>query len=170
MSNYDFTTALSPLDFELISKDLIEADIGISLENFREGRDGGIDLRYAPAAIQGTLNSAGEIIVQCKRYSDFSSLKSALKKTELPKIRLLNPSRYILTTSASLSPQQVNDLADLLSPYVRSTGDVYGRDRLNAILTKHPEIERRPQALGAFDGGLGDDHQRRDSCGITRGG
>lgn len=154
MPNYDFTTTLSPLDFELISKDLIEADIGISLENFREGRDGGIDLRYAPATIQGTPNSAGEIIVQCKRYSDFSSLKSALKKTELPKIRLLNPNRYILTTSVSLSPQQVNELAVLLSPYVRSTGDVYGKDRLNAILAKHPEIERQHIKLWVHSTGV----------------
>ena len=54
MSNYDFTTSLSPIDFELLSKDLLEAELGITLENFSEGRDKGIDLRYAP--IRSTAN------------------------------------------------------------------------------------------------------------------
>ena len=48
MPDYDFTATLSPLDFELFSKDILEAELGIQLENFSEGRDKGIDLRYAP--------------------------------------------------------------------------------------------------------------------------
>ena len=48
MADYDFTDCLSPLDFELLSKDLLEADLGIQFENFSEGRDQGIDLRYMP--------------------------------------------------------------------------------------------------------------------------
>ena len=48
MADYDFTTCLSPLDFELLSKDLLETELGIQLENFSEGRDKGIDLRHAP--------------------------------------------------------------------------------------------------------------------------
>lgn len=143
MANYDFTTTLSPLDFELISKDLLEADLGIRFENFREGKDGGIDLRYAHAMPERTDAVATGIVVQCKRYSDFANLKAALKHSELPKIRQLNPSRYILSTSVSLSRHQVDELAELLAPHVRSTGDIYGRDRLNAILTKHPDIERQ---------------------------
>jgi hypothetical protein len=38
MANYDFTSTLSPLDFELLSKDLLEAELGIRLETF--GKDG----------------------------------------------------------------------------------------------------------------------------------
>src|ERR1039457_2931992 len=117
MANYDFTNSLSPLDFELLSKDLLEAELGIQLENFSEGRDKGIDLRYAP--IRGTgrtvfnLASFGvqekpqELIVQCKRYSEFSDLKATLKNKELAKIQKLNPARYILTTSVSLSARLV---------------------------------------------------------------
>ena len=37
--NYNFSESLSPLDFELLSKDLLEADLGISLENFKDGKD-----------------------------------------------------------------------------------------------------------------------------------
>ena len=134
MANYDFTASLSPLDFEVLSKDLLEAELGIQLENFSEGRDKGIDLRYAPirgtgAAIfnlpaLGTSRRPPELIVQCKRYSSFGNLKSELKSNELEKIKKLNPSRYILTTSASLSPQPVEELKAVLSPFVQSTGDI----------------------------------------------
>ncbi|TLS68744.1 hypothetical protein FEF65_03345 [Mariprofundus erugo] len=148
MAKYDFTNSLSPLDFELLSKDLLEAELGISLENFSEGRDKGIDLRYAPVSgsgspLNGTDNSQQSTIVQCKRYSKFSDLKASLKRSEVDKVRKLNPDRYILVTSVSLSPQQVDELQALLLPYVKSTNDIYGRERLNSILGKHGEIERR---------------------------
>jgi hypothetical protein len=153
MADYNFTDSLSPLDFELLSKDLLEGELGIQLENFREGRDKGIDLRYAPAhrhleltlsrLVLGRTKEPPSLIVQCKRYSKFSDLKSTLKNVELAKIVELRPGRYILTTSVSLSPPQVDELKALLSPFVQSTGDIYGRERLNGLLTKHPEVERR---------------------------
>lgn len=153
MADYDFTTCLSSLDFELLSKELLEAELGIQLENFSEGRDKGIDLRYT--SVRGTRNAVfsplpvdnsnnpAKLIIQCKRYSTFANLKSDLKNKELPKIIKLEPDRYILTTSVSLSPPQTDELAAILSPFVLSTGDIYGRDRLNSILTKHQEVERR---------------------------
>ena len=164
MADYDFTTCLSPLDFELLSKDLIEAELGIQLENFSEGRDKGIDLRYAPVrhsgnnvfnmASLGTPKKPLELIVQCKRYSTYANLKSELKNKELAKIIKLKPARYILTTSVPLSPQQVDELKSILSPFVQSTGDIYGRHRLNSILTKHKEIERRHIKLWVSSAGV----------------
>lgn len=164
MADYDFKACLSPLDFELLSKDLLEAELGIQLENFSEGRDKGIDLRYAPVRGAGrtvfNLASFGveqkppELIVQCKRNSKFSDLKSALKNKELAKIQKLKPARYILTTSVSLSPQQSEEIKTLLSPSVQSTGDIYGRERLNSLLTKHPEIERRHIKLWVASAGV----------------
>jgi hypothetical protein len=154
----------SGLDFEFLSKDLLEAEVGIQLENFSEGRDRGIDLRYAPirGAGRAVFNLANfgiqqkppELIVQCKRYSEFSDLKSTLKNKELAKIQKLNPARYILTTSVSLSPQQSEEIKTLLSPFVQSTGDIYGRERLNSLLTKHPEIERRQIKLWVTSAGV----------------
>lgn len=149
MANYDFTENLSPLDFELLSKDLLEADLGIKLENFKEGRDKGIDLRYAPASTttsRHALVSARTppaLIVQCKRYSSFSNLKSDLTNKELAKIKKLNPARYILTTSLPLSPPEADALAAVLAPFVASSADIYGAQRLNALLTTHQDIERR---------------------------
>lgn len=147
MANYDFTNCLSPLDFELLSKDLLEAELGIRLENFREGRDKGIDLRYAPQRGQG-------VIVQCKRYATFANLRSELANKEMPKIIKLTPARYILTTSVPLSPQQADELREVLSPFVQSTDDIYGRDRLNSILGKYPEIERRHIKLWVGSAGV----------------
>lgn len=164
MVDYDLNKLLSPLDFELLSKDLIEAEIGIRLENFREGRDRGIDLRYAPARRprrgkrrseqQRENDDSEELIVQCKRYGAFSALKSELKKDELPKIVKLNPRRYLLCTSVSLSPQQADEIKAELSPFIQSTDDIYGRDRLNSLLTKHPEVERRHIKLWAGSAGV----------------
>ncbi|MEF8732649.1 MAG: hypothetical protein V5B40_12315 [Candidatus Accumulibacter meliphilus] len=166
MADYDFTACLSPLDFELLSKNLLEAELGIQLENFSEGRDGGIDLRYAPVRGAGrtvfssaalkTPQTPPQLIVQCKRYSSFASLKSELKRNEFPKLSKLNPARYILTTSVSLSPMQTDELVAVLSPFVQTTGDIYGRERLNSILTKHPEIERRHIKLWASSAGVFD--------------
>src|SRR5256885_9829455 len=105
MPNYDFTASLSPLDFELLSKDLLEAELGVRLENFRQGPDKGIDLRYAPSLPERPVLVVGgiefaeasqtvsELIVQCKRYATFTSLKSELVNSELPKITNLKPSR-----------------------------------------------------------------------------
>ena len=164
MADYDFTASLSPIDFELLSKDLLEAELDIQLENFSEGRDRGIDLRYAPILGEGrkafNLASLGsqqkppELIVQCKRYSAFSDLKSKLKTKELAKIQKLQPARYILTSSVSLSPQQSDEIKNLLSPFVQSTGDIYGRERLNSLLTKHAEIERRHIKLWVTSAGV----------------
>ena len=164
MADYDFTTSLSPLDFELLSKDLLDAELGLQLENFSEGRDKGIDLRYAPVLrsgnamfnfpLLGTTKKPPELIVQCKRYSTFANLKSELKNKELAKIVKLKPDRYILTTSVSLSPQQADELKSTLAPFVQSTGDIYGKERLNSILTKHKEIERRHIKLWVGSAGV----------------
>ena len=142
MHDYDFTTTLSPIDFEILAKDLLQEELGVTLELFSEGRDKGIDLRYAPTTDKS-------LIVQCKRYDPgaYSLLKSNMINKELPKIKKLNPFRYILITSVNLSVGQVDELTSLLAPFVKSSGDIYGRERLNSLLATHPEIERRTLKL-----------------------
>lgn len=80
---YDFKS-LSGQDFEELIRDLLQAEWKITLESFRSGRDGGIDLRYAPA-------NDGATIIQCKHYatSGFAKLLANLRDSELPKIRRL---------------------------------------------------------------------------------
>lgn len=61
MSNYDFKQ-LCPHDFELVSRDLIQARDNLILESFKLGKDGGIDFRHARSRDMTT-------IVQCKHYA-----------------------------------------------------------------------------------------------------
>jgi hypothetical protein len=58
---YDFRP-LSPLDFEELVRDLLQAELKILLESFGPGKDQGIDFRFAV--------SGGNAIVQAKHYVD----------------------------------------------------------------------------------------------------
>ncbi|WP_342533112.1 restriction endonuclease [Lysinibacillus sp. FSL K6-0057] len=138
MSEYDFLV-LSSDEFELFCKDILEIELGIKLENFKTGKDGGIDLRYAPS-------DDDVLIVQCKRYKDYSSLFSTLKK-EVAKVKKLKPDRYILMTSAPLNPNEKISIKNLFEGFIKSTGYIYGKDELQTILKNHHSIERKHYKL-----------------------
>src|SRR5262249_8998190 len=127
MSDYTFTT-LAPNEFEDLSKDLLERHLGVPLQAFTTGRDGGIDLRHAPS--KGLA-----WVVQCKHYagSRFTDLKRSVSK-EAKKLHVLKPQRYVLATSCGLTPGNVDELYDLLSPFCTSKHDILGKSDLNAIL------------------------------------
>ena len=95
MCNYDFEI-LHYNEFENLTRDLLQAKFGIYIESFKDGKDGGIDLRFGIAKQQ-------KCIVQVKKYKTYTSLQSQLSK-ESVKVKKLNPARYILSTSAPLSP------------------------------------------------------------------
>jgi len=137
MSKYDFAF-LSSFDFEELVRDLLQAELSVTLECFKSGRDGGIDLRY-------TENEGRNFIVQCKHYSG-SSVKTLLQRLrveEREKVQRLKPSRYVFATSLGLTPRNKQEILKLFSPYCLSTGDILGRDDLNNLLRKFPEIEKR---------------------------
>jgi hypothetical protein len=140
MSDYTFTT-LAPNEFEDLSKDLLEHHLAVPLQAFTTGRDGGIDLRHAPAKGQPW-------VVQCKHYagSRFADLKRSVSK-EVKKLHVLKPQRYVLATSCGLTPGNVDELYDLLSPFCTSKHDILGKSDLNAILRDKGEVERRHPKL-----------------------
>jgi hypothetical protein len=107
---YDFKS-LSPADFEDLTRDLLQQHWKVRLEAFKTGRDQGIDLRYAAVPRHS-------IVVQCKHFanSSVSKLVQQLRKRELPKIRSLNPKRYVLVTSLPLNPQDKDKIAAALVP------------------------------------------------------
>jgi hypothetical protein len=133
--SYDFG-ALSPTDFEELSRDLLQAEFDVRFESFAVGRDGGIDLRYA-------REPARHWIVQCKHFakSGWRALYAQLKK-ESPKVERLKPERYVLTTSVSLTPKNKEDAVAVLHPWIRSTADIYGADDISNLLRSHPRVER----------------------------
>lgn len=132
MTEYSFLN-LSPLEFENFSRDILQEVLNERFESFKSGADGGIDLRAFT-----TQNS--EIIVQCKRYKEYSQLKSVLKK-EIKKVHTIKPQRYILTTSTPLSKKNKEEIQNILSPYIKSPKDIFGNEDLNNLLNQHQKIE-----------------------------
>jgi len=133
MANYDFST-LSPYDFELLCRDLLSKHYDRRFESFAPGRDGGTDLRSF--AINGN-----EIIVQCKHYKTYTSLKPKLK-SEKAKVEKLNPSRYIFATSVDLTKRNKDEIFEIFAPHIKNVEDILGKQDLNQLLTTYPSVER----------------------------
>lgn len=134
MTNYDFLI-LHHNEFECLTRDILQKKEGCFVESFAEGRDGGIDLRFAP--IRGS-----SAIVQAKRYKDLTSLMSNLQK-EVHKVAELRPDRYILAVSVGLTPANKAEIRKVFEPYIRSDEDILGRSDLNNLLGQYPDIEKR---------------------------
>lgn len=134
---YDFMT-LSPEDFENLVADLLSREWGATLEIFKQGKDGGIDLRHSrvPAGQPTT-------IVQCKRYAPhkYSELERSLIK-EIEKLQRLKPERYVVATSTNLSPANKDSLCSELKPWCIGPQDIFGPHELNALLRKHEDVQR----------------------------
>jgi tRNA A37 threonylcarbamoyladenosine biosynthesis protein TsaE len=141
MSNYDFHALLGPQDFEKLVCDIVSQRDGISLRMYKEGRDEGVDGLYTDNNIK--------IVVQAKRYQpNFKSLFRSLK-LELPKVRILQPDRYILGVSMELLKSQVDDIVDLFREFNVSQNDILDRVEMNRLLEqptykqtvrKHPKL------------------------------
>ncbi len=127
MSNYDFHALLEPLEFQELVCDIVQLRDGIFLETYKEGRDSGIDGSYT--------DGNKKIIVQAKRYQqDFMRLYRDLQHIELPKVRKLNPERYILGVSIDFTPKQKDKLVELFEGYITSTSDVLSKKDMNRFL------------------------------------
>ncbi|WP_332623820.1 restriction endonuclease [Klebsiella grimontii] len=136
MNDYNFNV-LNDKEFEKLAIELIGNQENVQVERFTPGRDQGIDGRfYSP--------SVGSVIIQAKHYAGtgLGGLLRTLENDELPKIKKLNPSRYILVTSVGLTPQNKNTIKSLFHPYILSTNDIYGKEGVNDLLTQHPSVEK----------------------------
>jgi len=135
LADYDFRT-LSPNDFELLIRDLLEAEYRWRLEAFGRGRDGGIDLRASTAA--------GNVVVQCKHYlgSSFSDLRASARR-EVPKMDKEKPDRYLFVTSQDLNRTQKDTLAGDLQPWLSDTADLLTQADINGLITRHPIVEQQ---------------------------
>ncbi|WP_127845638.1 nSTAND3 domain-containing NTPase [Psychroflexus aestuariivivens] len=134
MNEYNFLN-LSSFEFENFSRDILQEKFDVFFESFTSGQDGGIDLR-------ATVSKEENIIVQAKRYTKYSDLKSTLK-TELKSVKTLNPDRYIITTSVGLTPPNKNEILKMFHPYIKSTEDIFGKNDLNNLLGLYPKVEER---------------------------
>lgn len=134
MADYDFRQ-LSPHDFELMCRDLLQAELGLRLESFKTGKDGGIDFRYA--------SQGKQIIVQCKRFVEtgFAGLLRELR-AEAHKVSSLKPERYVLMTAAPLSNANKTRIVEVVGAQFLDKADIFSQADLNNLLTRHGEIEQ----------------------------
>lgn len=136
MANYDFFS-LNDKDFEVLVADLLSLEHSARFERFKAGKDGGIDGRYfAP--------SGGQVIFQCKHWakSGFAALLRSLKDIEFAKVVRLNPTRYIIATSVSLSAVDKTKIRSIFGKYMLNDADVLGCEDINDLLRKHRHIEK----------------------------
>lgn len=114
MYNYD---ELSDVDFEYLAQDIMQKKLKLELRRFARGSDGGIDLT------EDTIKR--RIVVQVKhcKKSTSSQLIVSLKK-ELVKIKRINPERYFIVTSISLSPDKIKEIRLIFGDYIRNDRDI----------------------------------------------
>lgn len=129
MPKYDFHNQMEPHEFQRFAVDIIDTREKTHFEVFSEGKDLGID------AYKKTKNGI-TTIVQAKRTENFKDLLKVLKNSELAKIKKLNPDRYILITSSTISKTQKPKIIELLSPYIKNSDDIISKEDLNKYLTK----------------------------------
>ncbi|WP_436991952.1 restriction endonuclease [Streptomyces sp. enrichment culture] len=129
---------MTDFDFEAVCKDVFEEEFGVRLEIFASGADGGIDLRHV-------YPDGSVLVIQCKHWhrSSRAKLVEHVRKIEAVKVARLNPARYVLATSLTLTRDAKDKLVDALDPYVTSPEDIYGKDEMDALLRKHELVVRR---------------------------
>jgi Novel STAND NTPase 3/Restriction endonuclease len=144
MREYNFDN-LSPYDFEVLIRDLLQSAEGIKLRSFAPGRDRGIDLhgwesRKPPRAV----------IVQCKHmaHSSWASIRSSVEKEKLKLDRLKRkPSRYILAITKSLTAQNIEELFQILKPYCQTSDDILDLAAIEQLLDSNEAVVRKHYKL-----------------------
>lgn len=134
MRNYD---NLVDYEFEHLIAGLFSAVEQVRFERFTSGPDGGIDLRRIRD--DGSMD-----VIQVKHYqgSSFSDLKRAVRH-EAARLHSLAPAlaTYRLVTSQGLTPRRKHELAAILAPYVQRDDAIFGRDDIEDLLDRFPEVE-----------------------------
>ncbi|MFC5142042.1 restriction endonuclease [Actinomycetospora rhizophila] len=130
---------LTDYEFEVLCKDVFEQELGVRLEIFGRGRDDGIDLRHA------TVSGGQGIVIQCKHWagSGATALLRHFRKEEAEKVKRLNPDRYIVATSAALTPYIKAELLTMLHPYLQESSDIWGANEIAHFLESHQELIRK---------------------------
>jgi hypothetical protein len=144
LGNYNFAN-LSPYDFELLMRDLLNSAENFHLRAFAPGRDRGIDLRGWESGRRNAL-----VIVQCKHMiaSTYSQLLSTVKKEKIKLDKLTpKPIRYILATTQLLTAGNMDELAEELKPYCKSSEDVLDAGRIEELLEAHSDVLRKHYKL-----------------------
>lgn len=141
MLDYDFRV-LHDKEFEALANDLLSRRESKPVDRYKPGKDGGVDGVFFE--VDGC-----ETIIQSKHWArtGLTKLRRHLVEKELPKIKKIDPSRYILVTSVELSRKNKKDLINDLSPHIKSELDILGKENLNDLLTSYSDIEKNHYKL-----------------------
>jgi hypothetical protein len=134
MTDYDFRS-LSPIDFESLVRDLLNAELGVLFSSFGVGPDGGVDLR-------GVLGGS-TIVGQCKHYPGASKaelLRAA--RIEAGRTKLPAMDSYVFIVSTAISPGVDEELLLALDPLPVNAESVWHAGKLNAALVRHKRVEQ----------------------------
>lgn len=137
MANYRFYDIFEPGEFQDFARDIVQVRENIKLENFGNGRDGGMDGRY--------ISREGNItVLQVKRHKAYS--KASLE-SELKKVKRINPDRYILVLSVNEEPGTKDRIKKIFQPYIKDVADIILNGDLNDYLSdvagKYRAVERK---------------------------
>ncbi len=120
---------LNPYEFQDLVNDLLSREMNVEFKAYSEGKDNGVDLRYS------TVNNQNEKVVQIKHYSKNLTLSDV--KSELKKVKELNPNEYIIVCSSNISVKSEDAIVKHFKPYIKSSKNIYSRKNLNDLMNKN---------------------------------
>jgi len=120
---------LNDYEFEILCRDIMSEILSMKLYTFPRGIDGGIDIC--------DKNEPHKIVIQVKHYvnSSYSQLKSSLKN-EIPKVKKINPKKYYVCTSKSLTLKNKKEILSLFSGYMKDISFILDENVINTFLER----------------------------------
>lgn len=118
---------LCDYEFEILCKDIMHKKLGVPLQIFARGRDGGIDIT------DDTVSK--NVVIQVKHYinSKYSDLISSLKK-EVSKVAELKPEKYYVCSALELTPANKTEIFDLFAEYMEGSCNILSLNDIDEYL------------------------------------
>lgn len=118
---------LCDYEFEILCKDIMQKKLGVPLQIFARGRDGGIDIT------DDTVSK--NVVIQVKHYinSKYSDLISSLKK-EVSKVAELKPEKYYVCSALELTPANKTEIFNLFAGYMEGSCNILSLNDIDEYL------------------------------------
>ena len=125
---------LCDYEFEILCKDIMQKKLGVPLQIFARGRDGGIDIT------DDTVSK--NVVIQVKHYinSKYSDLISSLKK-EVSKVAELKPEKYYVCSALELTPANKTEIFDLFAEYMEGSCNILSLNDIDGYLQDSANID-----------------------------
>ena len=127
---------LCDYEFEILCKDIMQKKLGVPLQIFARGRDGGIDIT------DDTVSK--NVVIQVKHYinSKYSDLISSLKK-EVSKVAELKPEKYYVCCALELTPANKTEIFNLFAEYMEGSCNILSLNDIDGYLQDSAAFSER---------------------------